>query len=241
MGLYEEDEPSSFRKYRVLIGCVVVAALVIAVTLGQRLLKQSSRSHQQQDFIMVNMPPPPAPPPPPTPSQTRPPSESDEKMIEQVPVDEMETKPDTTAKEPAASDAGAVGTSIQGNGSGDGFGLRGGNSTFGGGTGKNVGHGGGNRWGWYAGEVQSSVSQALESNNSTRTADFRVVVQIWSDRSGRITRARIKGSTGNAALDNAITNEVLVGHILQEPPPDGMPMPIVLRLTARPSQAALSR
>jgi hypothetical protein len=102
-------------------------------------------------------------------------------------------------------------------------------------------HGSSSRWGWYANQVQGTISQALQGDANTRTADFRIVVQIWSDRAGRITRARLAGSTGSVALDKAITNEVLGGLILQEPPPDGMPMPIVLRLTARHSQAALSR
>jgi len=161
-------------------------------------------------------------------------------MIEQEPVNEMESKPDKTSKnEPPDSESPALGTSIQGDGPPDGFGLRGGSSFFGGGTGNTINRGSSSRWGWYANQVQSGISQALQSNNNTRTADFRIVVQIWSDRTGRITRAHIAGSTGNAALDNAITNEVLVGLILQEPPPEGMPMPIVLRLTARHSPAAL--
>jgi protein TonB len=243
MGFYEEDEQSFFQKHRVVIGCGLLVVLAIAVWFGQRIFDQNSRPRREQNFIMVNVPPPPPlPPPPPPPSQApSPPTESDDnKMIEQVPVDQMEAKPDETAK-PPASDSAALGTSIQGNGSSDGFGLGAGNG-FGsvGGTGKTIGHGTNSRWGWYAGQVQSAISQALLSNNHTRTADFRIVVRIWSDRTGQITRAHIAGSTGNAALDNAITNEILGGLILQEPPPDGMPMPIVLRLTARQSQAALS-
>jgi len=163
-------------------------------------------------------------------------------MIEQAPVTEMETKPDEMSKDkPSGSESPALGTSIQGDGPSDGFGLRGGNSFFGGGTAKAMNGGSGSRWGWYASQVQTAISQALQNNNNTRLADFRIVVKIWSDRTGRITRARIAGSTGNAVLDNAITNEILGGLILQEPPPDGMPMPIVLRLTARHSLAALSR
>jgi outer membrane biosynthesis protein TonB len=165
-------------------------------------------------------------------------------MIEQEPVAEMEFKPDNTPKDQSpARESAAVGTSIEGNGPADAFGLRGGGSYFGRGTGGTANHGGGSnsRWGWYASEVQSAISQALQSNQNTRIADFRVVVKIWSDRTGRITRAHIAGSTGNAALDDAITNEVLAGLVLREPPPDGMPMPIVLRLTARQSQASLSR
>ena len=166
-------------------------------------------------------------------------------MIEQIPVIGMETKPDEASKAaPTASESPGLGTSIQGNGGPDAFGLQAGGSGFGivGGTGKAGSHGGSNsRWGWYASQVQTTISEALQNNGHTRNADFHVVARIWSDRTGRITRARLAGSTGDGALDGALTNEVLVGLALQEPPPDGMPMPIVLRLTARRSQMALSR
>jgi len=240
MGAYEEEEQSVFQKYRVIIGCGLIAAIAIAGWFGQRVFVRTSPSRQEQHVILVNLPPPPPLPPPP--AQLPPtPTESEQKMIEQEPVNEMESKPDETSKgKPPASESPALGTSIQGNGPPDGFGLRGGNS-FGGGTGNTINRGGSSRWGWYATQVQSAISQALQSNTNTRTADFRIIVQIWSDRTGRITRAHIAGSTGNVALDNAITNEVLAGLILKEPPPDGMPMPIVLRLTARHPQAALSR
>ena len=243
MGAYEEEEQSFFQKHRVIIGCALIAAIAVAVWFGQGLFGRTARPRQEHNVILVNLPPPPLPPPPPPPSQLPPPpTESEQKMIAQEPVTEIESKPDEASKsEPPASESPALGTSVQGDGPPDGFGLRGGNSFFGGGTGKTISRGNSTRWGWYANQIQSAISQALQSDNHTRTADFRIVVQIWSDRTGRIARAHIAGSTGNAALDNAITNEVLAGLILQEPPPDGMPMPIVLRLTARHSQAALSR
>ena len=193
-------------------------------------------------MVMIDLPPP-LPPPTPPPSQAPPPpKESEQKMIEQETVNETESKPDQTAKaEAPVNESPALGTSIQGNGPPDGFGLRGGGNSFGGGTGKTTTHVKNSRWGWYANQVQSAVSQALQNNKNIRTADFRIDARIWCDRNGRITRAHIAGSSGSAALDNAITNEVLVGLVLQEPPPDGMPMPIVLRLTARHSTMALSR
>ncbi|HVM59338.1 MAG TPA: TonB C-terminal domain-containing protein [Verrucomicrobiae bacterium] len=247
MGVYEEDEPSFFQKHRVIVGCGLVAALAIAVWFGQKLVNQTSRSHQEQRMVMVRLPPPPVTPPPPPPPRSQlppPPTESEQKMIAQVPVVDMETKPDNTTKtETPADDSPGLATSIQGDGSGDGFGLHAGNNGLGFGTGKTTtGTGGrGSRWGWYAGQVQSAISQALQNDKNTRTADFRIEARIWADQAGRITRAHLAGSTGNAALDNALTNQVLIGLILQEPPPDGMPMPIVLRLTARHSNAALSR
>ena len=240
MGIFDEEEPSVFQKYGLIIGFSVVSAIAVALWFGRRQFEGTSRPRQEQNMILVNLPPAPLPPPP-APSQLPPPTESEQKMIAQEPVNAMESKPDEASKaQPSPSDSPALGTSIQGDGPPDGFGLQGGNS-FGGGTGKTVSRGSGSRWGWYASRVQSTISQALQSNHNTRDADFRMVVRIWSDRTGRITRARMAGSTGNEALDNAITNQVLGVLVLQEPPPDGMPMPIVLRLTARHSSVALSR
>jgi periplasmic protein TonB len=246
MSIYEEEERSAFQKYRVVLGCGLVAVIAVAVWFGQKHSARASHPRQEQNVILVNLPPPPPVPPAPRPllQSAPPPAESQPRMIEQVPVNETETKPVEASKpEAPASDSPALGTSIQGNGSPDGFGLSGGDS-FGGGTGgkgSTISRGSSSRWGWYASQVQNSISQALQSNTNTRTANFRVDVQIWSDRTGRITRAHLVRSTGDTALDDAITNNVLAGLVLQEPPPDGMPMPIVLRLTARNSSMALSR
>jgi len=46
----------------------------------------------------------------------------------------------------------------------------------------------------------------------------------------------LSGSTGEPALDAALKNQVLNGLQLQEPPPSDMPLPIVMRLTARRPQ-----
>jgi len=232
MGAYDEEQPSGGSCIRVLIGCAVVVAIGCGVWFAQKRINQSARSRQDQNLVMVNVPLPPAPPAPPPPPAPK----IEQKMIEQEPVNEQETKPDTTP----ASEAPALVTSFGGNGPADSFNLAGGKNG-GSGSGPVSNHVRNSRWGWYANEVQKAISQVLQNNPHTRIADFRSVVKIWADRAGRITRARLTGSTGNAALDNAITNEVLAGLVLHEPPPDGMPMPIVLRLTARHSPMALSR
>jgi protein TonB len=73
----------------------------------------------------------------------------------------------------------------------------------------------------------------VRGHRFTRTANIRAEVKVWADSTGRITRATVANSTGNAALDTALRDEVLTGLQLSEPPPQGMPMPIVLRVTAR--------
>jgi outer membrane biosynthesis protein TonB len=124
----------------------------------------------------------------------------------------------------------ALGTGIKGNGPGmSGLGGSGdGGGTFGGRTG-----GGGSKYGYFAGQVQKKVATALRSNSRTKKATLKIQVRIWSDATGRITRAKLDASTGDPSLDDAIQNQVLTGLQLDEPPPAGMPMPIVMRLTAR--------
>jgi hypothetical protein len=52
---------------------------------------------------------------------------------------------------------------------------------------------------------------------------------------GRISRATLSGSTGDASLDDALKNQVLTGLSLPEAPPSDMPMPIVMMISeARP-------
>lgn len=237
MGIYDEEVPSFFQKYRVLVVCGILTAIALVVWFAKGKF-ETSRSRYDQNTVMVDLPPPPSvmPPPPPPSQLPPPPMENEERMIAQEPMAAAESKPDDTPAGPAP----AVATALEGTGS-DGFGLRVGKTIFNPGNGKTENNSNSSRWGWYANQVQSAISQAMQSNNHTRTADFRVDARIWSDRTGRITRARLAGSTGDVKLDQAITNEVLAGLILQEPPPDGMPMPIILRLTARHSTAALSR
>jgi hypothetical protein len=100
--------------------------------------------------------------------------------------------------------------------------------------------GGGTRFTSYAAQVQSGIKAALLQNNKTRTASISgVVIRIWVDNTARVTRAQLVGTTGNPSLDSTITDKVLTGLQLKEPPPADMPMPVVLRLTAHPSRFGL--
>jgi len=151
-------------------------------------------------------------------------------MVEQAPVAAPEKPKEETSKPKAAPSRETLGTGIKGNGPGlAGLGATGNGGGFGGpGSG-----GGGSKWGWYAGQVQGRVVEAFQRNSHTMTASLKIQVRLWADSTGRITRAKLDTPTGDPKLDAAIQNEVLTGLQLQEPPPSGMPMPIVMRLTAR--------
>ena len=78
-----------------------------------------------------------------------------------------------------------------------------------------------------------TIEAALRANEKTRHAVMRIQVRLWSDAMGRVTRVQLMSSTGDAALDAALRDDVL-GHLtLREPPPKDMPMPMVLSVTER--------
>jgi outer membrane biosynthesis protein TonB len=141
-------------------------------------------------------------------------------MVEQPPVNKPEDKPKDPSKPNSPAPPGPAAT-----GPASDFGLAGGGG--GGGIG---GGGGGSKYGWYAGKVQEAIAEALRRNAKTHDASLHVKVRIWSDNTGRITRAVLSGTSGDPSLDEAIRDEVLTGLVLPEAPPSDMPMPIVLRL-----------
>lgn len=230
----EEDEAGFFQKWRWPL--VAGAVLVLGAGTWWMVGKDDKPAPKTASVSMVNlMPPPPPPTPIPTPPPTPPPDEPIERPESpEQPEFVEETMPDAPP-EPAADDT-AMGSNIQGDGPPDGFGLvgKGGGGMIGG---QGPGGGGqGTKFGWYAGQVQSRVAQALRAHRKTRSAVMDLKVKVWADASGRISRATLAGSTGDGELDRAIAQEILTGLQLSEPPPNDMPMPIVMKISARRSR-----
>lgn len=230
----DEDDRGFFARNWVPL--FVVAVLGIGGFALWKMMSGKPKSVARTESItMIDIipPPPPRPTPVPTPPPPReevPPPEDQPQMIEQEPVVKTEKAP---APEPDASDeppSEVLGTGVVGEGPGDGFGLGRSGGGFGG---RGGGGGGGSKYGAYAGMVQTRIAEALRRNPRTKSAALRIEVRVWPDATGRITRASLANSTGDAALDAAIRDEILTGLRLAEPPPADMPTPIVLRLTAK--------
>lgn len=221
----EKPQKSFFQRFRlpILIGApVLIVAVVVIVKLATATGHPAPRKETQ--IVSIKLPPLPPPPPPPPPPQMTPPPEK--KMEEQQPVDKPEDKP----KEKPPEEPAPLATNLKGDGPSDGFGL-GAGSGNGGGLGS--GGGGGSKWGWYASQVQSRIADVLRGNARTRSASMNLKIRVWADAAGRITRVSLAGSSGDVSLDKALQNEILAGLKLQEPPPAGMPMPIVMHVSAK--------
>lgn len=223
----EEPAPGFFRRHRLKLSLGFVAASVGG--LGWMLATTPSGPaapvrHSPETIIRVQLPPPPPPPP-----KIPPPPPPQDKMVEQTPVAEPPAPP--APAPPKAEPPPGLGTGVKGNGAGDSFGLGASGNGVIGGTGQ--GGGGGSQFGWYAGQVQRTIADALRQNPKTRTAQWQLQVRIWPGPTGRITRAQLSGSTGDPALDAALARDILTGLQLPAPPPAGMKLPIVLRLSAQ--------
>ena len=211
----EDVKVTGFKKWRMPL--FVAALTLTGIGYAVRTLSKADGSGVRKDnvtMVQIQLPAPPPPPPPPPPPQTM----KDEEMIKQE--EDKEEEPDTTP---------AIDTAVKGPASG---GLQIAQQRRGNFFGKRP-ESGKTKWGWYAAQVQTTIADALKRNPRTKKANARLEVRIWADPStGRVIRSTLGSSTGYPALDAAII-DALKGAQLQQPPPEGMPMPIVMRVTAR--------
>lgn len=228
--IIDDEKEGFFQRFGVFLGLGIVVLGGVAFFVFKKPSPSAPPVKQERIVMIAPLPPaPPPPPPPPPPPKVKPPEEKMEKETAPTEAPKEAPKPEPVkAPEPAP-----LGTNLKGDGPGmsglgTGSGLGGG--ILGGSTG---GNGGGSRFGAYAGQVQARIADALRKHPKTKNATLRIEVRIWPDATGRITRSALAGSTGDTRLDEAIQNGVLNGLQLHEPPPAGMKLPIVLRMTAR--------
>jgi TonB family protein len=205
------------------IGLCAAGAVVVVVFSQALSGHKGPNLHKAPELVMIRPLAAPPPPPPPPPQMVQ-----RQQVTEQTMVNDQDITPDDQPKEAPAS----LGTSIQGNGPPDAFGLGRHDTGIFSGQGVGGGQGVGNRFGSYFSGVKEALSDALRQNPLTRDASFNIKVRIWADLTGRITRAKLVESTGDAAIDQAIKTVVLIGRQLPDTP-SGMNMPIELHLTAR--------
>jgi outer membrane biosynthesis protein TonB len=222
----EDDEVSFVQRHSGLVFVAIVLLVAPGIFYAARKLSSGHQAAARpQEIMMIRLPPPP-PKPQPTPTpQQQPTPEQEQKMVEQPQVQDVKKIEPPKEKAPAP-----LNTSITGPGAGADLGL---GSGPGEGGGYGSGGAGGSKYGWYASEVQTRIAEALRNNPRTRTASMNITVRVWPDASGRITKARLSGSTGDTALDATLQNDILTNMQLTDPPPADMPLPIVMRVSAQ--------
>lgn len=213
----------------ILLAIVAAGGVVAFFVSGDH--KPAPKKERSSEIVNITLPPPPPPPLPPPPPTPEPPEQEKKELVEEAIPAEANEEPEDKTPAPEAPPE-ALGTGITGDGPGT-FGL--GNRGEGGGSGQGPSGkgGGGSRFGRYQGMVERVLSSELRRNPALRKAQFRSDVSAWVDRTGRITRISLRNTSGDTGSADAV-RAAYVGLQLHEAPPEGMPMPIRIRLTIRP-------
>lgn len=212
---------------RAIMAGVALLALVAVFLLVKGLMTDTSSSKKRKT-VQISILKPPPPPPPPKP-EVKPP----EIKKEEVKIEQPKPQDPQQSKEPPAGEALKMDTA--GTGPGDGFGIQAGKgkdiTTIGGG-----GPAGGStraQYAFYVNIIKRHFDEELAKNRKLRAGDYRVVVSVWLARDGRIQRYELGGSSGNADTDEMLKTALAGMLPLPEPPPEAMPQPVRLRITAR--------
>ncbi len=185
--------------------------------------QQPRRTVQQ---VTVLRPPPPPPPPKPEEKPPEPPKVQDEVKID-TPRPADEPKSESQAPPP-----GPLGIDAQGTGAGDGFGLAGRpggrDVTLGGG-------GGGLSHSMFANGAARHIAQELARIDQLRNVEYRIEVQIWFARDGRIERYEVVNGLNDQTIAALIRDGLSRMAALRTPVPDGLPQPLRVRVTSSDS------
>lgn len=87
------------------------------------------------------------------------------------------------------------------------------------------------RWGAYAIETHKRIEKHLKANRDIFKFRSDLYVELWIDPTGRVTRTRVTGASGNRATDAMTGPDFPPGLILPAPAKD-MPQPIKVKINA---------
>ncbi len=224
----DNDAPKGVRRFVPLIIGVV---LLIAAAVAMYIVMNSTVGKAKKEpptMTAVLLPPPPPPPPPP-------PQEKPPEPVETTKPVPVETPTPTPQK---ADTPAAVSIDAASEAGGDAFGLKGGGPGGMGGagsTGTGAGPGGGGIsdafYGRYlSGALQERVENEKKISRQVFTADFN----IWIDGSGRVTKAVLVRSSGEASRD-AIVQALLEAVRGLDTPPASLRFPQKIAVRGRKS------
>ncbi|WP_029146920.1 TonB C-terminal domain-containing protein [Methylophilus sp. 5] len=220
----EETPVSATRLWttRIAIALLVLAVLA-GIGYGIKKMFSGGATHKKQITTVKLLPDTPPPPPPPPPKEQ--PKETPKEQPKEIKAPEpkpAETPPAENLKmEGAAGDgpspfqAGAV------------------NNEYKGGAVATIGSDGGVKFRWYAGLVKSQIERAIERDKKLTQGQYKIVVSVWLKPNGQFERLSVEQSDTTPEIEQGIREALNDLPAMQEAPPESMPMPIRLRITAK--------
>ena len=223
--MIEDDSKPAWIRWGV-VGLVLVGAVLLGLWLREMLISgKPSKPMKLQQITLIRPPPPPPPPP-----EEKPP---EPEIKEEVKIDQPE-EPQPEQEEQAPPPGPDLAVDAEGTGEGDGFGLVGKK----GGT-DLIGSGGpaGNPWAWYDAIVNEAVNSAFQNalsrEKELKNKNYKVVVKVWVDAGGQVTRSALVEGTGDERVDAILKDVMRNLRALRDGPPADMPQPLKIRVTSR--------
>jgi protein TonB len=193
-------------------------ALLALFAWGVKSLLSGKADRPRKPPTVTLLPDKPPPPPPPPKEEKKPPPKVDQKDVKveppKEPMPQAQNEPlkmeGMAGDGPSAFAAGSV------------------NQEYVGGT-----VGGKMQQGFYADRLQRHLQAELNRKQKLRESDYRVTIRVWVARDGAIEKAELTQSTGRPSLDQLLHDALLQVGAMREAPPENMPQPIRIRVTAR--------
>jgi protein TonB len=208
--------PPAPRRHPAQIALLAVAAVVVIGLLGWGLKSLLGGAHERPRKPPTVTLLPDKPPPPPPKEEKKPEPKEEKKEIRNEPPKEAPPAQNEPLKmEGPAGDGGSpfAGGSV-------------GRDYIGGNIGSAL-HSA------YSARLQRHLQEELNRNRKLRESDYRSTVRIWLRRDGTVEKAELAPGTGNATLDQLLRETLLQVAAMREGPPEDMPQPIRIRITAR--------
>ncbi len=172
-------------------------------------------------ITLKDLPPPPPPPPPP-------PKEQPKELKEQP--KEVKAEQPKPAETPPVEQLKMEGEA--GDGSSP-FAAGSVKDEYNGGDVKTIGSDGGAKFNWYAGLLKTQIENALSKNKRLTEDQYRFQVNVWLKSDGRIEKLEWVRTEADSEIESLIKDVLKDMPPMREMPPQDMPQPIKLRITAR--------
>jgi periplasmic protein TonB len=203
---------------------LLILALLTGIGYGIKKLLGGGPTHKKQITTVKLLPDTPPPPPPPPPKE--PPKETPKEQPKEAPK-EPEPKPAETPPAETLKMEGAAGDGPSPFQSGAV------NNEYKGGAVATIGSDGGVKFRWYAGLVKSQIERAIERDKKLTQGQYKIVVSVWLKPNGQFERLSVDQSDTTPEIEQGIREALNDLPAMQDSPPENMPMPIRLRISAK--------
>jgi periplasmic protein TonB len=221
----DQVQVSTARVWITRVAMLLLAFVVlVGIGYGIKKLLGGGTTHKKQITTVKLLPDTPPPPPPPPPKE--PPKETPKEQPKEAPK-EPEPKPAETPPAETLKMEGAAGDGPSPFQSGAV------NNEYRGGAVATIGSDGGVKYRWYAGLVKSQIERAIERDKKLTQGQYKIVVSVWLKPNGQFEKLSVEQSDTTPEIEQGIREALNDLPAMQESPPENMPMPIRMRISAK--------